>query len=117
VVGIGLVVLAALFGIWSLLHSSLFAARAISVVGAAHETTAQIEAAGRLTGHPPLFDVNTTAAAHGIERLPWVRRASVSLHWPDGVQVHVLEETPKVVMVAPGANGPSSPRRAGCSPM
>jgi cell division septal protein FtsQ len=101
-VGIGLVVLAALFGIWSLLHSSLFSVRSVSVVGATHETTAQIEAAAGLTDHPPLLDVDTGAAARGIERLPWVRLAWVTVHWPDGVQVLVAQETPRFVMVAAG---------------
>jgi hypothetical protein len=101
-VGIGVAVLVVLFGIWSLLHSSLFSARSVSVVGATHETTAQIEAAAGLARHPPLLDVNTGAAVRGIERLPWVRSAWVSVHWPDGVQVVVTQQSPKVVMVAAG---------------
>jgi len=65
------------FGVWSLLHSSLFSATAVTVVGATHETTAQIEAAAGLSGHPPLLDVNTGAAVNGLERLPWVRSAAL----------------------------------------
>jgi cell division septal protein FtsQ len=78
-----------LFGIWSLLHSSLFSARAVTVVGATHESTAQI-------------DVHTVAAASGLERLPWVRSASVSVHWPDGVRVEVTEQVPQLVMSLSG---------------
>jgi cell division protein FtsQ len=91
-----------LFGIWSLLHSSLFSARAVTVVGATHESTAQIEAAAGLSGHPPLLDVHTVAAASGLERLPWVRSASVSVHWPDGVRVEVTEQVPQLVMSLSG---------------
>jgi hypothetical protein len=101
-VGIGVVVLVVLFGFWSLLHSSLFSVRSVTVVGATHETRAQIEAAAGLAHHPPLFDVNTGAAARGIERLPWVRTAWVTVHWPDGVKVVVSPQTPKLVMVAAG---------------
>lgn len=90
------------FGIWSVLHSSLFSASAVTVVGAAHETTAQIEAAAGLSGHPPLLDVNTAAAERGLERLPWVREALVTVHWPDGVRVAVAEQVPKLVMPLSG---------------
>ena len=34
--------------------------------------------------------------------LPWVRAASVSVHWPDGVRVAVTERVPKLVMAATG---------------
>ncbi len=97
---VGALVAAALlaFGAWSLLHSPLFSARAVTIVGATHETTAQIEAAAGLSGHPPLLDVNTTAAERDLERLPWVRAALVSVHWPDGVRVAVAEQVPKFVM-------------------
>jgi cell division protein FtsQ len=97
-VGIVLAAAALVFGGWCLLHSSLFSAKAITVVGATHETAAQIEAAAGLDTHPPLLDVQTGAAAKGIERLPWVRSASVSTHWPDGVRVMVTERVPQLVM-------------------
>jgi cell division protein FtsQ len=97
---VGVVVL--LFGVWSLLHSSLFSARAVTVVGATHETVAQIEAAAGLSDHPPLLNVHTGAAAQGIERLPWVAAASVSVSWPDGVRVSVTERVPRAVMAAAG---------------
>jgi hypothetical protein len=90
-----------LVGGWSLLHSSLFSARALTVVGATHETTAQIAVAARLADHPPLLDVNTGAAVLGLERLPWVRTAKVSVHWPDGVRVVVAEWVPQLVMGTP----------------
>jgi cell division protein FtsQ len=102
---VGLVAAAAalVFGGWCLLHSSLFSAKAITVVGATHETAAQIETAAGLATHPPLLDVQTGAAAKGIERLPWVQSASVSVHWPDGVRVVVTERVPQ--LVTPTASG------------
>jgi cell division protein FtsQ len=90
------------FGVWSVLHSSLFSARAVTIIGATHETTAQIEAAAGLSGHPALLSVNTAAAERGLDRLPWVRAALVSVHWPDGVRVVVAEQVAKLVMPAAG---------------
>ena len=101
-VGIGCVVVAVLFGFWSLLHSSLFSARSLTLVGATHETTAQIQAAAGLAAHPPLLDVNTGAAARGIETLPWIRMAWVTVHWPDGVQVIVSQQRATLVMATAG---------------
>jgi cell division protein FtsQ len=100
--GIVLAVVAVLFGVWSLLHSSLFSARAVTVVGATHETAAQVASAAGLTSHPPLLDVNSGAMEKSIERLPWVRSASVSVHWPDGVRVAVTERVPALVMSTAG---------------
>jgi cell division protein FtsQ len=84
--------------VWFLLHSPLFSARALTVTGAVHETAAQVEAAAGLSTHPPLMDVHAGAAALAIERLPWVRAASVSTHWPDGVRITVSERVPKLEM-------------------
>jgi cell division protein FtsQ len=100
--GIVLAVVVVLFGVWSLLHSSLFSASAVTVVGATHETAAQIEGAAGLTSHPPLLDVNAGAMERRIERLPWVRTAAVSVHWPDGVRVALTERVPYLVMTTAG---------------
>ncbi len=94
--------MAALTAGWAVLHSPLFAARAVTVVGATHETAAQVLAAAGLAGHPPLMDVNSGAAALGIERLPWVRSASVAVHWPDSVRIVVHDRVAQVVMSASG---------------
>lgn len=91
-----------LVGAWFLLHSPVFSARSVTVTGNVHETAAQVEAQAGLTGHPPLLDVNTGAAASAIEQLPWVRTATVHVSWPDGVHVVVTEETPRLVVSDPG---------------
>jgi cell division protein FtsQ len=96
------VAITVLVGAWYLLHSSLFSARSVSVVGATHETVAQVEAAAGLADHPPLIGIDAGAAAAGIEQLPWVRSASVHLSWPDGVHITVHEEVPRLVMVNAG---------------
>jgi cell division septal protein FtsQ len=98
--GIVATVAVLVFGVWCLLHSSMFSARAVSVVGETHETAAQVEAAAGLAGHPALLDINAGAADKGIERLPWVRSATVAVHWPDGVRVVVSERVATLVMAA-----------------
>jgi len=99
---IGLAGTACLVGVWFLLHSPVFSARALTVTGNAHESAAQVVAEAGLSGHPPLLDVDAGAAAARIEQLPWVRSAVVHVSWPDGVHIAVTEETPRLVVSAPG---------------
>lgn len=87
-----------ILGVWWVLHSPIFAARSLTVVGATHESAARVEVAAGLAGHPPLLDVNTGAAAAKVEQLPWVRQATVEVHWPDGVRIHVAEWQPSLVV-------------------
>jgi len=79
---------------WPLLHSRLFSARVLSVVGAHHTPVGAVLAAAGLAGHPPLLDVDAGAAAARVARLAWVRSARVELHWPDAVVVVVHERVP-----------------------
>jgi len=99
-IGLGGTVL--MVGVWFLLHSPLFSARVVTVTGNLHESAAQVVAQAGLSSHPPLLDVHAGAAAARIEQLPWVRSASVHVSWPDGVHIAVSEETPRLVMSAPG---------------
>ena len=100
VLAIGLACTALLVGAWFLVHTPLFSARSITVVGNVHETAAQVVAQAGLAGHPPLLDVNAGAAATRIKQLPWVRTASVHVSWPDGVHIAVTEATPRFVVGA-----------------
>jgi cell division septal protein FtsQ len=103
VVTAGLIGTVLLVVVWLVLfHTPLFAARAVTVVGATHQTPAEIVQQAGLAGHPPLMRVNAGAAAHAVEALPWVRSATVSVHWPDGVRIVVHEEVPRLVMALPG---------------
>ena len=97
---VALCVLAVVFvvaGGWFALHSRLFAARVVTVVGAVHTPASQIVAAAGLADHPPLIDVGAAAAA-GVERLPWVAHATISREWPDGVRIAVQERSPVAVV-------------------
>lgn len=83
--------------------SPLLAVRHVAVRGAGHTPVADILAAARLRGHPPLVDVDARRADAAIERLPWVARASVRRAWPDAVTVAVVERVPVALVGAPGS--------------
>ncbi len=101
IAGVVLGVAALLVGGWFLLHTSLFAARSVTVTGNAHETATEVVVQAGLAGHPPLLDVNAGAAAARLEELPWVRTATVQVSWPDGVHIAVTEETPRLTVSTP----------------
>jgi cell division protein FtsQ len=92
VVAVGLVVLvAALFG---LAHSPLISARTVTITGAVRTTRAEILAVSGLGGDPPLIDVDVAADTRAIERLPWIKTASVRVSFPSSVRVVVTERRP-----------------------
>lgn len=99
-------------GGWLLLHSRLLSARVVRVEGSAHTSRAEIVSVAGLSHDPPMIDVDPGAASARLERLPWVARATVSRHWPDGVVVTVVERRPVAVM----ATGTSPPPRPGATP-
>lgn len=107
-----LVVAALLVGGWFLLHSRLLSARVIRVEGSVHTSRAEIVSVAGLAHHPPLIDVDPGAVAARLEALPWVARATVSRHWPDGVVVSVVERRPVAVL----ATAPPEPRADGTKP-
>jgi len=107
---LGLLVVVA--GGWFALHSRLFSARVVTVVGAAHTPVGRIVAAAGLTDHPPLIDVGAAAAA-GVERLPWVAHATVSREWPDGVRITVKERAPAAAVPELAGSGWAVVSRSG----
>jgi cell division protein FtsQ len=93
-------VLAAVLGVcaiaaggFAVVHSSLFAARHLNVVGAVHTPIAEVLAKSGLSARPPLVDINAAAVAARIDTLPWVKSAAVTEHWPDSVTVKVIERS------------------------
>lgn len=91
-------------GVLVVLHSPLFSARHVTVVGATHTGRAAVVRAAGLRGEPPLVDVAPPAAAARVEALPWVDTARVSRLWPDRVVVVVTERVPLVTVSAHGAS-------------
>jgi cell division protein FtsQ len=90
-VGVAAFLFAAAGG-WMLLRSSLFPVREVTVAHALQKTTREdIESAlhGRIRGN--FFAVSGDEVRAGIEKLPWVRRASVRRVWPDRLEVSIEE--------------------------
>jgi cell division protein FtsQ len=90
-VGVALLALsgAALFLLW---RSALFPIREIEVTTALKQTTRDdIQNAARRHVDGNFFAVSPDALRIGLERLPWVRRASVRRVWPDRLQVELEE--------------------------
>jgi cell division protein FtsQ len=104
ILAIALAGTAVLIGTWFLLHTPLFGARAVTVIGNVHETATQVIDQAGLASQPPLLDVDAGATAARIEQLPWVRSASVSVSWPDGVHIRVAEEAPRFVVSEAGGH-------------
>jgi cell division protein FtsQ len=88
---VGLVALACVLAAthW-LLRSPLFPVRAIELATPLRQASRQaVEAALESRGN--FFAVDLAELRAGLERLPWVRRASVRRAWPDRIEV-ALEE-------------------------
>jgi cell division protein FtsQ len=96
---------------WMVLHSRLFAARHVVVVGAVHSGSGAVVSAADLWAEPALLTLDTAAVANRVEALPWVARAQVRLAWPDTVRITVTERVP-VAQVA-GAGGYAEVDRTG----
>jgi cell division protein FtsQ len=88
-----------------LLHTPLFAARAVTVTGPhPHTSDAAIVAASGLAHHPSLISVDAGAVAARVGALPYIASARVSRQWPDGVQIDVTERVPVVQMFGPATS-------------
>jgi len=55
-------------------------------------TAAQVRAAVAQQARRGFFAVDIEKARAEVEALPWVKRASVSRHWPDALQISVSEQ-------------------------
>jgi cell division protein FtsQ len=76
------------------LHSSLFAARHVTISGNLETTDAQILDASGLLAHPALLNIDVTRDEAAIERLPWIDTAVLHREWPDSVLITVTERNP-----------------------
>jgi cell division septal protein FtsQ len=104
IAGAGFVVLAV--GALLALHSSLFSARHISIYGSAGLSRQEVILTSGLKGGPPLIDVNPARAVADLEQLPTVARASVTVRWPDSVDIRLTGRI-GVVVVPLGVTGRS----------
>lgn len=57
-----------------------------------HVTPAQLESAARSSLAGNFFTVNLDRVRGELEKLPWVRSASLRRHWPDGIELTIEEQ-------------------------
>ncbi len=72
-----------------------FPLREVRVTGKlAHVTREQLEELVRREFRGNFFTLDLAAARAGLEKLPWVRGATVRRQWPDGIAVAIEEHVP-----------------------
>ena len=76
------------------LYSPLLDLDHIRVAGAYHVEEAEVARMSGLREGHRLYDLDLDAAVRRIERLPWVRHASLERRWPDSVTIRVTERAP-----------------------
>lgn len=76
--------------------------RRIEVVGTHLVTAAQVRRAAAIKTGQPLATVNTTAAAHRVERIGPVLSARVTRSWPETIVITVTERTPALAVATAG---------------
>ncbi|HEY5274682.1 MAG TPA: FtsQ-type POTRA domain-containing protein [Acidimicrobiales bacterium] len=76
------------------LHSSLFAARHVTIVGNQATTDQQILDASGMLAHPALLNIDVAREQSSIERLPFIDTAVIHREWPDSVLITVTERNP-----------------------
>ncbi len=85
--------LAVVYGLlWIVVHMPWFAVRHIDVSGSStHVTREQIEAIVATEMQGTFFTLNLPQARRAFEKLPWVREVKLRRHWPDRLEVSVIE--------------------------
>lgn len=97
VVALGLAASGVLLGGQWVLHSSLLRVRHVVLVGAHHESTAQLLAASELASGPAMIDVSAGLLDQRFRGFAWIKDVSVVKHWPNSLVVNVVERTPVAV--------------------
>jgi cell division protein FtsQ len=85
-------------------HSALFGVRHVRVRGAVHTDLGLIARTAGLDSSTPMVDVDGSAIAGRLLRLPWVGTVRVTRVWPATVRIQIAERTP--VAIAPA--GPTA---------
>ncbi len=95
-------VVALLAGGYGLTRTSLLDVDRVVVQGTARTPPADVIRAAGLRGSHQMADVDTAAVRRGVERLPWVARATVERRWPGTVKITLQERTAAAAMAAVG---------------
>lgn len=78
--------------IWLVVRMPVFALRQVELTGAAqHVTRAQVETIVRNEMKGTFFTLNLPRVRRAFEKLPWVREVKLRRHWPDRLEVSVIE--------------------------
>jgi cell division protein FtsQ len=88
--------LAVVYGaLWMVVHMPWFALRHIEVSGSSiHVTREQIQAIVASEIQGTFFTLNLPQVRRAFEKLPWVREVKLRRHWPDRLEVNVVEHVP-----------------------
>ena len=89
-------VLMFLYGVtWIVVRQPTFALRHIEVTGdAQHVTQAQIETIVEKQLKGTFFTLSLPQVRSAFEKLPWVREVRLRRHWPDRLEVNLVEHVP-----------------------
>lgn len=76
---------------WGVTRTPLLDVDHLEVVGAAHTGAGVVAQATGIDRGDPLLSAPVGSAASRVADLPWVQRVDVSRHWPNRIQVQVVE--------------------------
>jgi len=86
------------------LYSPLLQLRHVTVLGDRHLTSSEVIATSKLRVGDRLIDVDSSAVASRIARLPWVRTVRVTRRWPDGVAIQMTERDAVALVATPSGS-------------
>jgi cell division protein FtsQ len=87
---------------WALLGSSLLVVRHIEVIGNHQVTSAQVRHQAGIKMGTPLARLSEQRITARVDRIPWVKSASVTRSWPDTVVIRIHERTPELAVASGG---------------
>ena len=81
--------------VWIVVHQPAFALRHVELTGDAKNVTrAQVDAIVGNELRGTFFTLNLPHLRRSFEKLPWVREVRLRRHWPDRLEVNVVEHVP-----------------------
>ena len=84
---------------WVLLASPWLRYESLTVAGAVHSNAAELRHLADLPTGAPLVQLDLDAAVAGVTRHPWVKSASASRQFPNGVLLTVVERVPVALLL------------------
>lgn len=100
---LGLVVAVLLAAAYGISRSPLLAVDTVTVLGTAHLTPSQVEAAAGVHQGDAMVWVDVGNAVSRVEALPYVRDVSIERKWPHTLRITVHERTPAAWIDGAGA--------------